>query len=443
MRGPGLPGGRGQGCRVTRVGGNGPEPLPRAPDCVLKPLHPAMAPRPPPRLPGSRPWARPALGAAGVTRAGQPGRVGEVVVWRAREARAASRRGWLSWVAALGEVLQAGLSSVSTSPRSWSSGVRWLHLHSSLAPLAPPPPVPQVQCPSSWSLTHRRACPALPSPCSGRITTVISRPVSPTRGDSQGPPCDWKDGRHGHLACSGFARPGGRRPSPAPPWAYLALFPVPRTRAHWAGPVGGSPAAQPGASEKDRSCQVKGPQPGMRPESCPEPAAGTMGGESQVGPDARAGQWLEGRRGPRELSPRASTLPGSGRRAERGGRPAWPSSQAAPAPARRSWQRGRRGVLGPWATVRASLEPQSCAISLAVSAQASGDVDGPGGAAPPHSGPSNPPLAVSGFPHTLLLGTALGAKRLFKQVGLSVVPLWAGRAGFLQRLETPAQSAGL
>lgn len=165
---------------------------------------------------------------------------------------------------------------MSTSPRSWSSGVRWLHRHSSLAPLAPPPPVPQVQCPSSWSLTHRRACPALPSPCSGRITTVISRPVSPTRGDSQGPPCDWKDGRHGHLACSGFARPGGRRPSPALPWAYLALFPVPRTRAHWAGPVGGSPAAQPGASEKDRSCQVKGPEPGVRPESCPEPAAGTM-----------------------------------------------------------------------------------------------------------------------------------------------------------------------
>lgn len=73
MRGPGLPGGRGQGCRVTRVRENGPEPLPRAPDCVLKPLHPAMAPRPPPRLPGSRPWARPALGTAGVTRAGGPG----------------------------------------------------------------------------------------------------------------------------------------------------------------------------------------------------------------------------------------------------------------------------------------------------------------------------------------------------------------------------------
>lgn len=162
-----------------------------------------------------------------------------MVVWRAREACAASRRGWLSWVAALGEVLQAGLSSVSTSPRSWSSGVRWLHRHSSLAPLAPPPPVPQVQCPSSWSLTHRRACPALPSPCSGRITTVISRPVSPTRGDSQGPPCDWKDGRHGHLACSGFARPGGRRPPlPRPGHTWLcSQFLVPELTglARWVG----------------------------------------------------------------------------------------------------------------------------------------------------------------------------------------------------------------
>lgn len=73
MRGPGLPGERERGCRVTRVGENGPEPLPRAPDSVLKPLRPAMAPRPPPRLPGSRPWARPALGTAGVTRAGGPG----------------------------------------------------------------------------------------------------------------------------------------------------------------------------------------------------------------------------------------------------------------------------------------------------------------------------------------------------------------------------------
>lgn len=54
------------------------------------------------------------------------------------------------------------------------------------------------------------------------------------------------------------------------------------------------------------------------------------------------------------------------------------------------------------------------------------------------SGSSNPPASASTFPHTLPLGTALGAKRLFKQVGMSGGPFGAGRAGLLQRPETPA-----
>lgn len=192
---------------MTRVGGNGPEPLPRAPDSVLKPLHPAMAPRPPPRLPGSRPWARPALGTAGVTRAGGPGGGVEGTGGLCGiSARLAELGGCAGRGAPGGVELCVYLPSVLVLRGALASPPQ------QPGPTSPPPPVPQVQCPSSWSLTHRRACPALPSPCSGRITTVISRPVSPTRGDSQGPPCDWKDGRHGHLACSGFARPGGRRP---------------------------------------------------------------------------------------------------------------------------------------------------------------------------------------------------------------------------------------
>lgn len=70
-------------------GKQGLEPLPRALDFTLKTSHPATAPQPLPGLPSTRPWAQPALSTAGVTRAGPPGQMGKVVVWRGQEARPA------------------------------------------------------------------------------------------------------------------------------------------------------------------------------------------------------------------------------------------------------------------------------------------------------------------------------------------------------------------
>lgn len=70
-------------------------------------------------------------------------------------------------------MLQSGFRAVSTSPQSWSSEVLLAS-----PPQQPGPTSPTPSSPSSWSLTHRRACPALPSTCSGCAITLSSLVLS-------------------------------------------------------------------------------------------------------------------------------------------------------------------------------------------------------------------------------------------------------------------------
>lgn len=124
------------------------------------------------------------------------------------------------------------------------------------AGFTPQQPGPNSPTPSSLSspmslLLVPNPQESLPSPAQLLLWvhdhSVISRPVSLTRWEThpQGPPCDRKTGRHGHLACSGFAWPGGWCPPPCPApshtWAcshFLLL------ELAGAGPAGGCLAAR-------------------------------------------------------------------------------------------------------------------------------------------------------------------------------------------------------